>query len=67
MASEKMVGDKNKDELQEANYRLNRLMKKLGVSDAFDDEGRYENACLEVGRLQGIEIGLQYIQNITQD
>jgi len=65
--AEKMVIEKNKEELQGANYRLNRLMKKLGVSDAYDEEGQYENACLEVGRLQGIEEGLQYIRSITND
>ena len=65
--SEKMVEDKTKDELKEANYRLNRLMKMLKVSDAYNEEGRYENSCLEVGRLQGIEEGLQYIRSITND
>jgi len=64
--SDKMVVDKTKEELQEANYRLNRLFTKLNVSTSGDDDWRYEDACREVGRLQGIEQGLQYIRSLKE-
>jgi len=65
MSEDKMVTDKDIDELREENYRLNRLMTRLKVSSAHNDVGRYELALHEVGRLQGFEEGVQYAQRIT--
>lgn len=55
----------NKDELKLTTYQLNRLMTKLGKSGS-SREGSYEDACHEVGRLQGIEQGLHYAERITR-
>lgn len=61
---DKTPDQKTKQELQEANYQLNRLMTMLTISTS--SGCRYEDACKEVGRLQGIEQGLQYIRSLTK-
>ena len=55
----------DKKELQEASYKLHRLMSKLLISTSGDLETRYEDACREVGRLQGIAEGIRIIENIV--
>jgi len=53
----------NIKELQEHSYRYHRLMSRhLGISGM--TETHYEDACREIGRLQGIEEGLRYIDRL---
>lgn len=52
----------NIEELQEHSYRYHRLMGKLGITGIV--ETHFEDACKEIGRLQGFEEGVKSAKEI---
>lgn len=59
MANKRLYVIKEVKELEEKSYRYHRMMTKLSVFRESDDALRFENACLEIGRLQGFEQGIK--------
>ena len=57
MANQKLYAIKEVKVLQANSYRYHRMMTKLGRAGSHDDMD-YENACREIGRLQGFEQGV---------
>lgn len=57
--------EKSKQELQEDSYKYYRMVDKL-LKNRSHDFMSYENACKEIGRLQGFEEGVTAATRLMQ-